>query len=63
MSGGYSFIAQGVCMKKIKWKYWLLCLISLMLLTACQASYVRDVSGSSVNTSNPVLSGNQTTVK
>ncbi|EMH0087419.1 colicin release lysis protein [Proteus mirabilis] len=50
-------------MKKIKWKYWLLCLISLMLLTACQASYVRDVSGSSVNTSNPVLSGNQTTVK
>ncbi|MBE8614759.1 lysis protein [Morganella morganii] len=50
-------------MKKIKCKYWLLYLISVVLLAACQASYVRDVSGGSVNTSNPVLSGNQTTVK
>ncbi|MBE8614643.1 lysis protein [Morganella morganii] len=50
-------------MKKNKTGYLLLCLISVVLLVACQASYVRDVSGGSVNTSNPVLSGNQTTVK
>lgn len=65
MSGGYSFtITQGVCeMKKQKTGYLLLCLISVVLLAACQASYVRDVSGGSVSTSSSVLSDNKTTVK
>lgn len=65
MSGGYSFTTtQGVCeMKKQKAGYLLLCLISVVLLAACQASYVRDMSGGSVNNGQSVLSGNQTTVK
>lgn len=65
MSGGYSFTTtQGVCeMKKQKTGYLLLCLISVVLLAACQASYVRDVSGGSVSTSSSVLSDNKTTVK
>ena len=49
-------------MKKRNLVYLLLCLISSVLLVACHASYVRDVSGSSVNTSSSVLSGNKTTV-
>lgn len=65
MSGGYSFTTtQGVYeMKKQKTGYPLLCLIPVVLLAACQASYVREVSGGSVNNSQSVLSGNQTTVK
>lgn len=53
MSGGYSFTTtQGVCeMKKQKTGYLLLCLISVVLLAACQASYVREISGGSVNNS------------
>ncbi|MBE8614720.1 lysis protein [Morganella morganii] len=50
-------------MKKTKLGYLLLCLISVVLLAACQASYVRDVSGGSVSNGQSVLSGNQTTVK
>lgn len=50
-------------MKKQKTGYLLLCLISVVLLAACQTSYVRDVSGGSVSTSSSVLSDNKTTVK
>ncbi|EPF2596717.1 colicin release lysis protein [Proteus mirabilis] len=50
-------------MKKTKLGYLLLCLISVVLLAACQASYVRDVSGGSVSNGQSVLSGNTTTVK
>ena len=65
MSNGYSFTTtQGVCeMKKTKLGYLLLCLISVVLLAACQASYVRDVSGGSVSNGQSVLSGNTTAVK
>ncbi|HAS8350053.1 TPA: hypothetical protein I7721_02920 [Vibrio vulnificus] len=59
MSGGYSFtMTQGVCdMKKTKTGYLLLYLISVVLQAASQASYVLDMSGGRVNTSNPILSG------
>nr|WP_247715246.1 MULTISPECIES: colicin release lysis protein [Gammaproteobacteria] len=65
MSGGYSFTTtQGVCeMKKQKTGYLLLCLILVVLLAACQASYVREVSGGNVNTNSPILFSNQTTIK
>ncbi|HCC5748409.1 colicin release lysis protein [Morganella morganii] len=50
-------------MKKQKTGYLLLCLILVVLLAACQASYVREVSGGNVNTNSPILFSNQTTIK
>ncbi|MEQ5119694.1 colicin release lysis protein [Morganella morganii] len=44
-------------MKKTKTGYLLLYLISVVLQAASQASYVLDMSGGRVNTSNPILSG------
>lgn len=50
-------------MKENNFVYLLVCITSSVLLIACKASYVRDVSGGSVNTCSSVLSGNQTTIK